>query len=217
MFIEKKLIEILSLIQRYIVKYQKQIRWLFYLSFIFLVLVFAISTKFSEFRPLWNDLGEKAASISLISFWLTLIPGILKRLQISKIFVPIRTILMIFRKEIGISTYVLALLHYGWSRILPILAIKGDLLSFNLFEVFGLISFILMTPLFLTSNNWSMHNLGKTWKKLHKLSYFIVWVLFLHVIIREIDIKAVITLFIASLEIVSLIKEKQKTNQQQSQ
>ncbi|MBT4123859.1 MAG: hypothetical protein HN981_00530 [Candidatus Pacebacteria bacterium] len=217
MFIEKKLIEILSLIQRYIVKYQKQIRWLFYLSFIFLVLVFAISTKFREFRPLWNDLGEKAASISLISFWLTLIPGILKRLQISKIFVPIRTILMIFRKEIGISTYVLALLHYGWSRILPILAIKGDLLSFNLFEVFGLISFILMTPLFLTSNNWSMHNLGKTWKKLHKLSYFIVWVLFLHVIIREIDIKAVITLFIASLEIVSLIKEKQKTNQQQSQ
>jgi sulfoxide reductase heme-binding subunit YedZ len=34
-------------------------------------------------------------------------------------------------------------------------------------------AFVLMIPLAVTSNNWSVRKLGPTWRKLHKLTYVI--------------------------------------------
>jgi sulfoxide reductase heme-binding subunit YedZ len=38
----------------------------------------------------------------------------------------------------------------------------------------GMIAFILMVPLAITSNNWSMRKLRANWRKLHRLSYLII-------------------------------------------
>lgn len=38
----------------------------------------------------------------------------------------------------------------------------------------GMLGFVLMIPLALTSNNWSIRKLGRNWRRLHKLTYAVV-------------------------------------------
>ena len=204
----RKLLFLVSEVQKLIVKNQLFIRRCFYFLFITLIVFFLFSYQITAIRPWWSNFGRKAADLSLIVFWLTLLPGIMRRFQVTNFFLPLRTILMLFRKELGILTYLLALTHYGWSRVFPILLTRGDLLSFSLFEIFGVTAFALATPLFLTSNDWSFKKMGKLWKKLHNLSYIIIWLLFIHIVLRNPDIKALITLVIALLEWSSLFIAK---------
>ncbi len=61
-------------------------------------------------------------------------------------------------------------------------SIVGDTLQLGLaieeailkrYALVGLLAFILLVPLAVTSNKWSQKKLGKNWKKLHKLVYLI--------------------------------------------
>lgn len=195
-------------LQKLVTKNQKIIIRLSYLVMLALLSLLVVTYVVKDFRVYWRELGKNSASLSIILFWITLIPGILKRFQLTGIFIPIRVILMLFRKEIGILMYLFALTHYAWSRFLPIFVIKGDLLSFSPFEFFGLAAFVLAFPLFITSNDLSIRKLGKVWKTIHSLTYVIVWLLFLHLVMREPGTKAIITLVIGCLTMASLIKEK---------
>ena len=44
----------------------------------------------------------------------------------------------------------------------------------------GFTAFLLLTPLAVTSNQWSIRRLGKKWKQLHKLVYLIVILAIVH-------------------------------------
>jgi DMSO/TMAO reductase YedYZ heme-binding membrane subunit len=195
-------------IETFVVRKQKYFQWLFNISVVAMVGFFILTIVSNNFARSWNDFGKKAANLSLITFWITLVPGILGRMNVGSIFLPIKVILMMFRKEIGILMYLFAIAHYSWSRFLPIFSINGNLFSITYFEVFGLIAFVLSFPLFVTSNDFSIAKLGHIWKKLHTMTYVIVWMLFLHLIARELDWKAVVTLVIASFEWASLINKK---------
>lgn len=50
------------------------------------------------------------------------------------------------------------------------------------YALVGFAAFILLVPLALTSNKWSMKRLGKNWKKLHKLVYLIAILAVIHYI-----------------------------------
>ncbi len=168
---------------------------------------FLLSTQLFSVR-FWLEIGKLSGTASLITFWIVLTPGILKRFQIGAWLLPIRTILMLFRRQLGITMYVLALTHYWWSRMMPILSFGGDIFSVQPSELMGLIAFALLTPLFFTSNNWAVKHLGRWWDRIHSLVYVVIWILFLHVGLQEFGWKTFITLIVAAVELFSLIWAK---------
>lgn len=137
-------------IQIIVASHQKIVQWLLYLSIAIIVGGFSYTVFDRSTAPLWYNLGHQAANWSLITFLLTLIPGMIKRFDLKGPFTPIGATLMILRKEIGIVMFLLAFAHYGWSRALPTLVIDGNLLNISLFEQFGLVALIMAFPMFLT-------------------------------------------------------------------
>ncbi|MCR8826955.1 protein-methionine-sulfoxide reductase heme-binding subunit MsrQ [Pseudosulfitobacter koreensis] len=79
-----------------------------------------------------------------------------------------------FRRAIGVVTFIYVALHFAvwlfldvqiWSQI------WADILK-RPFITIGFAAFVLLIPLAVTSNNWSIRKLGPvTWRRLHKLVY----------------------------------------------
>ncbi len=81
--------------------------------------------------------------------------------------------LMKFRRAIGLITFYYVLCHLLvwlfldvqiWSQI------WADILK-RPYITIGMLGFVLMLPLGMTSNNWSVRTLGPAWRRLHKLVY----------------------------------------------
>jgi DMSO/TMAO reductase YedYZ heme-binding membrane subunit len=202
----------LTSLSKLIAKKQNPIQWMFYFAVSLLIGGFSYTVFDRNTTGLWHELGSKAANLSMIAFLLTLIPGMIKRFKLQGPFLPIRIMIMILRKEIGILMFLLAFAHYGWSRVLPVLAIDGNLFRISLFEQFGLAALLMSFPMFLTSNDYLIEKMGDWWKRLHSMAYIIVWALFLHLVIREPSLKSIVVLIFAALEWTSLIKEKHDKN-----
>lgn len=156
----------------------------------------------------WLAWGSFSASVSLVLFWITLLPGILKRFQIAGPFLPLRISVMLYRRQLGIGMYVLALTHYWWSRMLPLMAFGGNIWNFSPFELMGVGAFTLLTPVFFTSNEWSVRFFGKFWHTIHALVYIVIWLLFLHVGMQGNSWQSWGTLVVASLELASLVRAR---------
>jgi len=124
------------------------------------------------------ELGKKLAECAVIVFILTVIPGMARRFGISHKLI---AILMIFRRYLGILTFMLVLLHSSFVWFLPSLASGGFLVPGNGFELWGFIAFVMLLLLFNTSNDLSIRLLGDWWTRIHWLSYVIMWVVLFHV------------------------------------
>jgi sulfoxide reductase heme-binding subunit YedZ len=96
------------------------------------------------------------------------------------------------RKPLGMYAFMYAMLHfltfigldYGldWGLIREAIFEKQ-------FALAGFVAFILMIPLALTSNQWSMKQLGKNWKRLHQAVYLIGLLAILHFLwARKLDL-----------------------------
>ncbi len=71
------------------------------------------------------------------------------------------------KKVLGLYAFAYALLHTVF-----FLADRGFLAVFDEFNfVMGLLSLLIMVPLAITSNRWSMKSMGKGWKVLHRAVY----------------------------------------------
>ena len=101
------------------------------------------------------------------------------RLLIATLFIsPLRWAglnLLRFRRQLGLVAFAYVVLHFTawltidmglrWSQILP------DLYK-RWYIIIGMSALLLLTPLAVTSNNWSIRRLGaKNWNRLHKLAY----------------------------------------------
>jgi len=68
--------------------------------------------------------------------------------------------------------------------------------------------------MFLTSNNWATRKLKGDWKRLHRATYLIGWLIFGHVLLGglnsegEISLQAILIGTIMVLEVASLIKAR---------
>ncbi|NOD99547.1 protein-methionine-sulfoxide reductase heme-binding subunit MsrQ [Ruegeria sp. HKCCD6228] len=81
--------------------------------------------------------------------------------------------LMKFRRAIGVLTFVYVALHLLVWLVLDVQLpsqIWADILKRPYITV-GMAAFLLLLPLALTSNNWSVRRLGPRWRKLHRLVY----------------------------------------------
>ncbi|MEL6841247.1 MAG: protein-methionine-sulfoxide reductase heme-binding subunit MsrQ [Pseudomonadota bacterium] len=82
--------------------------------------------------------------------------------------------LMKFRRAIGVSAFFLVLAHFSVWAILDVQTLERVWTEIvkRPYVTVGMVGFVLMIPLALTSNNLSVRKLGAaSWRKLHKLTY----------------------------------------------
>ncbi len=81
--------------------------------------------------------------------------------------------LMKFRRAIGVLTFSYVALHLLIWLVLDVQIpsqIWADIIKRPYITV-GMAAFVLLLPLAITSNNWSVRRLGPRWRKLHRLVY----------------------------------------------
>lgn len=137
---------------------------------LFIALGIILAPSFQEIFSLYYVIGKKLGTITAMLLTLTLLPGILKRLQW---FQTIRTTLMVFRRHFGILMYWTAVAHgmgvFGLQAI-----VASNPVQPNLFIASGSIATFLCFPLLLTSNDIAVRIMKKWWNVLHKLVYLVL-------------------------------------------
>lgn len=146
----------------------------------------------NPFEVLTRDTGEWTLRFLLLTLFMT--P--LKRLTASAW--PLR-----FRRMLGLFAFFYVCVHlltyiwldhfFDWEEIFT------DILK-RPYITFGMLAFILLIPLALTSNKYMIKRLGKRWKSLHKLVYLIAVLGLLHfILLVKADLKEPIFYFILLL------------------
>jgi len=159
--------------------------------------------------PTFMELGTKLGRLALVLLGVIVLPGILGRFSID---IPISRTITLFRRQLGITSFLLVFTHYNLVRNLPRLAgILPFKLPFPLFETVGFTAMMFLFFLFLTSNDWSQKKLGKWWKRLHMLVYVILWLIVAHTALQRISIWTYLIGIFAVLEVSSLLWAKFST------
>ena len=87
------------------------------------------------------------------------------------------------RRMLGLYAFFYIFLHLAIYLVLEIsfdpYEIEKDLLK-RPYMMLGFASFLLMLPMAITSNSWSMKRLGRNWKRLHKAMYVLTPMALLH-------------------------------------
>lgn len=116
-------------------------------------------------KPLEHKYGELALQLLIAGLMIT---PLRQHLGIN---------LIKFRRAIGVMAFVYVLFHLLVWAILDVQALSRvieDIIK-RPYITIGMAGFLLMLPLALTSNNWSVRKLGAAaWRKLHKLTYLAV-------------------------------------------
>jgi len=183
----------------------------FYLFFLVYFPVVALGGYFiaskSDLVSISVLLGNYSAKLAVLAFFGTTYPGILGRFGIKN---PIITLGMMFRREVGIASFFFALGHALLFYVIPKLVFGISLFQFLVFELFGIIAFLMLTLLYVTSNKYGRQILGPWWKKLHSLVYVIYWLIFAHVVLQGISLTSILIGFSAVLEVLSLIYTRKR-------
>lgn len=91
--------------------------------------------------------------------------------------------LISYRRALGLLAFYYVLAHFAvyltLDRGLILSSIAGDILK-RPYIMLGMAGLLMLIPLALTSNQWSIRRLGARWNKLHKLTYAILLVAILH-------------------------------------
>lgn len=153
------------------------------------------------------SMGTIFAKTALISFVLTLLPGIGERLGIKNKGI---AILKIYRREIGILMYLAALVHVTLSKVIIIVSTQ-DLLNPFLFEIMGSISLLTLFWLFITSNTASQVKLRLNWYRIQRLTYIGMFFIFLHVALLRFSIWTVLMGMTIVLQVMSFIAVYRRT------
>lgn len=149
---------------------------------LFLIWGTVVLVRTEEFPTLVMMSGNLFGKASLLLFILVTIPGIARRFRIAH---PVITLIMSFRRYIGITVALFALAHASVVYFIPTFVFSGfptfPLLPFMFAGSLGLSSLLL---LMITSNDRAVAMMGKNWKRLHRLVYVIFWFIFAHVALQ---------------------------------
>jgi|TARA_B110000908_G_C10263601_1_gene461375 sulfoxide reductase heme-binding subunit YedZ len=114
-------------------------------------------------KALEHELGELALKLIIVGLAIT----------------PLRRIiglnLIKFRRAIGVLAFTYVALHLLVWLVLDVQVLSQiwtDILK-RPYITIGMVGFVLMIPLAITSNNWSVKRLGKRWQRLHQLTYVV--------------------------------------------
>jgi len=112
----------------------------------------------------------------------------LKLLVLGLAITPLRTYVGInlikFRRSVGLTAFFFVIAHLSvWALldVKSVAAIWADIIKRPYITV-GMVAFVFLIPLAVTSNNRSIRWLGATWRQLHKLAYVIAILAAIHFI-----------------------------------
>jgi methionine sulfoxide reductase heme-binding subunit len=133
------------------------------------------TTWFYHSIPLPNLLG----CLAVFSYILTLLPTSLRVVFpiLKNAKLPIK--LLKYRRQLGVLAFVLAIGH-AWLLIVKRNFDFFDLTTYRVY-IHGSATFIIFTLLAITSNDWCVKKMKKNWRKLHKITYLAMFVLFWHI------------------------------------
>lgn len=161
---------------------------------------------------LLSQIGPTLGTFAMILFAVTLIPGILQRSRLfPKVFAPISSSIILLRRHLGILMFLAAWIHMAFTTTIPSYLSTGSPIPAGLraFEFAGFVGWIVLLPVWLTSNDVSMRFLGRKWKLLQRLTYVSMWFIFMHVALQG-EGSAVFIGALAALELWSWIIVRRK-------
>lgn len=214
--------KILLTVQKFVLPRRLHILQLFLLAESLLMLMWAgifwyAGNNYGAVSGLVYFLGSKLGVISLLCYILTLTPGILKRLNwLPQITQTIITLLTLFRRHFGILMFLTAFVHMSFTTTLPqLVAYNFDFsrITFLSYQFVGLIGWILLFPLWLTSNDMAVRRLGPWWKRLQNMTYLALFFIFAHVALQG-ESLSILLLFVGIMEVVSRIVQQKKLRTQ---
>ncbi|MFS8159386.1 MAG: ferric reductase-like transmembrane domain-containing protein [Candidatus Roizmanbacteria bacterium] len=124
----------------------------------------------------WGYFAPKMGIVAIVLLWIVVLPGIFKRFRVKGLLQKVQIILMKSRRRIGVSMFLCALIHYSWMKLFIYIDYGLPKLSdIPVFELFGLTALLLLLPLFITSNNYSVRLLKSNWDRVHLLIYGAMW------------------------------------------
>ncbi len=133
----------------------------------------------TSYFPFFDGLARQMGQIAAVIYLITLIPGMMRRFQTLPLT---KAILMLWRRYLGIAMFNTAITHQMLIRTLPIFFTNPKLLTMLDLQVqVGTLAFILLFPLWLTSNEYSVRRLGSGWHWIHKLTYLALFFIFAHI------------------------------------
>ncbi|OAP41930.1 sulfoxide reductase heme-binding subunit YedZ [Sinorhizobium glycinis] len=109
-----------------------------------------------------------------------------------------------YRRALGLLAFYYVLMHFTaymlLDQMLRIPAIVADIAR-RPFITIGMAALIMLIPLALTSNNWSIRKLGQRWNKLHRLAYVIAAAGALHfaMAVKVVGPKQMLYIFLVAL------------------
>ena len=115
-------------------------------------------------KPLEHEYGEIALQLLIIGLCIT---------PLRQFF---RINLIKFRRTFGVLAFTYATLHllvWAFLDVQTMDRVIADIIK-RPYITIGMAGFLLLLPLALTSNNWSVRRLGPKWRQLHKLTYVAV-------------------------------------------
>jgi sulfoxide reductase heme-binding subunit YedZ len=96
--------------------------------------------------------------------------------------------LIAYRRALGLIAFYYVLAHFSvylvLDRGLVFSSIAADILK-RPYIMFGMAGLVMLLPLALTSNRWSIRKLGSRWNTLHKLVYLVLIVGVLHFVLAR--------------------------------
>lgn len=167
----------------FLAKHQKVVKKIFFVGYVLMVLTYIaglwIYPNYPDLRPMFSEIGSKFGEISIILLLISMTPGILKRMGI---FRQIESLLLIFRRQIGVTAFFTAMLHSGFSSLIRQIATgKSILPSLFVYNQTGFAALSIFFLLWAISNNFSMRILGNVWKLLQRLTYVAALAIMFHV------------------------------------
>lgn len=177
--------------------------WIFY-TIIFVGLIMSLYLQYERtfvlelyISTLW------AGRLAMILFVIVLIPGILRRFSLN---FSLKSLIMLFRRQLGLLVYAFAFFHYANMGLFPVIlgkvAIQPEVIPY---QVVGTFAFYLLTIMFFTSNDRSVKKLGKWWARIHRVIYVIAWLLFFHVYLQGKESWTILIGIAAIAETLSLV------------
>lgn len=183
-------------LQRFLAVNKKLISTIFLMIEIALLLFwasiyFVAAQHYLAWFLLIYELGHTLGEAAVILYVITLTPGIITRLQwFPTLTQPISSIILPFRRHVGILMFLTAFVHLSFVMVFPYLAqynfqLPSALPSFMLFEWMGLLAWCCLFPMWLTSNDYSQKKLGRNWKVLHRITYIALLLIFFHLALQQ--------------------------------
>ncbi len=194
-------------IHLFLVKNQNLVRKLFFVSYIFcvvaIVLGFYLFTVNQDLYISLYLLSGKVGTVALLLFLGTLVPGILKRFRILPL---VSASIVLFRRQMGILMFLCALVHSMYISTIP--AFMSGVTSLDALPpnaLTGMLTILILLPVWLTSNDISQKKFGKFWKTIQRLTYFALITIFFHVAMVE-KSAAILTTVVFLAEVASWVK-----------